>query len=286
MKLRSFLVPAVLLTLISCNEEELKRIAELETQNAKLNTEIQARDKELTEFTSAFNEIEGNLYKIKEKEDLISNEMNKEKIKKNIKNRIQDDVQTISNLLESNKELISGLERKLKNSRYLRSKLEKLVEKLKADIEMKDADIAALNEKLTSANLRIDNLGKEINALAAQQKKTAAELLAQTNALNTAYYLVGNFKDLRDASVVTKEGGFLGLGKSKEIRDDFNKAKFTKVDIRNINSITINAKKVNILSEHDPSSYKFVGEEMVEKLEITNSKLFWQASKYLVIETK
>lgn len=286
MKLKLFIFPAILLSLASCNEEELKKIADLEAKNAKLNTEIQARDKELTEFTSAFNEIEGNLFEIKEREDLISNEMDKEKIKKNIKDRIQDDVNTISNLLEENKSLLANLEKKLKNSNYLRAKLEKLVEKLKADIEMKDADIEALNQKLSSANMKIDNLGKEIDTLTSEKEQTEAELKAQIDVLNTAYYLVGDFKSLRDANVVTKEGGFLGLGKSKEIRDDFNKSKFTKIDIRDLNSIVINADKVNILSEHDPSSYNLVGEEKVEKLDITNSKLFWSASKYLVIETK
>jgi len=38
-----------------------------------------------------------------------------------------------------------------------------------------------------------------------------------------------------------------------------------------------------MLTTHPSNSYKLIGEKLIEKLEITNTKEFWSASKYLVI---
>ena len=106
---------------------------------------------------------------------------------------------------------------------------------------------------------------------------------AKTEKLNTAYYAFGTKKELIEKGVISKEGGFIGIGKTSKVKDDFNKEYFTKIDITNTNSINIGAKKAKILSTHPTSSYKLIGEKMVEKIEITNAEEFWSSSKYLVV---
>ena len=86
-----------------------------------------------------------------------------------------------------------------------------------------------------------------------------------------------------EKNVISKEGGFIGLGKTTKVKDDFNKDYFTKINIESTTTINIGAKRAKILSSHPHDSYKLVGEKPVEKIEITNAEEFWSASKYLVI---
>jgi hypothetical protein len=88
---------------------------------------------------------------------------------------------------------------------------------------------------------------------------------------------------LKEKGVINKVGGFIGLGKSTKLNDDFNKDYFTKIDVSAVSSISIGAKKAKLLSNHPTSSYKLVGEKSVEKIEILNAEDFWSNSKYLVI---
>jgi hypothetical protein len=83
--------------------------------------------------------------------------------------------------------------------------------------------------------------------------------------------------------VISKEGGFIGIGKTTKVKDDFNKDYFTKINIESTTAINIGAKRAKILSSHPSGSYKLIGEKPVEKLEITNPQEFWSNSKYLVI---
>jgi hypothetical protein len=104
--------------------------------------------------------------------------------------------------------------------------------------------------------------------------------------MNSVYYAFGTSKELKEKNVITKEGGFIGMGKSTKLKDDFNKEYFTKVNASQTTSIDIRAKKAKIITSHPSSSYKLIGEKSVEKIEITNTEDFWSNSKYLVIITE
>jgi hypothetical protein len=84
--------------------------------------------------------------------------------------------------------------------------------------------------------------------------------------------------------VLTKEGGFIGMGKAEKLKADFNKTYFTQVDVSETTSIPLACKKAKLITVHPTESYKFDGPEgKIEKLIITNTEEFWSTSKYLVI---
>jgi Txe/YoeB family toxin of Txe-Axe toxin-antitoxin module len=101
--------------------------------------------------------------------------------------------------------------------------------------------------------------------------------------MNTAYFIVGNSKDLRDKNIITKEGGFIGIGQSKQLKPDFNEDYFTRIDIRNKTTIEIPGKKVEVVSTHPPESYSISGEGDARILTISDYNAFWKSSKYLVV---
>ncbi|MEZ5199731.1 MAG: hypothetical protein R2764_26110 [Bacteroidales bacterium] len=101
--------------------------------------------------------------------------------------------------------------------------------------------------------------------------------------LSTAYYAVGTKKNLKENNIITSEGGFIGIGKNKKLKSDFNESFFTRVDTRNTTQISIPGKKAQVVTTHPTESYKIMGEGDDQILEILDANEFWKSSKYLVV---
>jgi len=248
----------------------------LKNVNNQLAGQMNEKEEALQEFIASFNEIQENLNVIKEKEKIVTHVSTTKGDVKNKQNQIREDIQSIYDLMEKNKNRINSLSAKLKSSNLKISGMQKMIENLQASLLLKDEEINDLRTKIESLNIELTNMGTNYRAV----EKESAE---KTEALNTAYYAIGTSKELKEKKVISKEGGFIGLGKATVVAEDFNREYFTKVNIQQTTSISLGAKKAKLLTNHPKSSYKFIGEKPVEKLEITNIKDFWSSSKYLVI---
>jgi len=283
MKLFKILAASLILTIgsfsfSSCGdkEKEVNPLADsLQGVNGELNGKLSEKEAAMQEFISSFNEIQENLNAIKEKEKIVSNASSQGDVKSK-EDQIKEDIQAIYDLMSKNKNRISSLSKKLKNSNLKLEGLEKMIENLQNSINLKDSEIAELKTKMEGLNIELSNL-------TTNYQEVESEVAVKTQEINTAYYAIGTSKELKEKSVISKERGFIGLGKTTKVKADFNKEYFTKVNIEQTNSISIGAKKVKIITTHPSSSYKIIGEKPVEKIEITNAKEFWSASKYLVI---
>jgi hypothetical protein len=147
-------------------------------------------------------------------------------------------------------------------------------------MEAKDIEITELKTKLEQMNIKVEILTTSVDSLKTENTNKENVIANKTEELNTAWYVFGTRKELEKNQVITKEGGFIGLGRIEKLKDSFN----TKVDITKLTSIPLNVKKAHLVTNHPSSSYKFDGtDKKVDKLTITNSADFWSASKYLVI---
>ncbi|MBI2967947.1 MAG: hypothetical protein HYY40_09055 [Bacteroidetes bacterium] len=258
------------------NTEELET---LKAENQRLSGLSGRKDSAIITFIQDFNEIEENLAKVKEKQKIVSMQTNLgNELQEDAKTRIIDDIRLINNLLDENKKKLSSLQKKLKTANLRIDELEKMIERLAKNIEEKDAEIASLKDQLAKLNFSIDSL----NAVYVATTEVVAEQKAE---LNTAWYCYGTFKELKEAGVLTKEGGFVGIGKIEKLREDFNKEYFTKVDITQVNEVKMDCKKAKLVTSHPAGTYKWEGEEgkKIEKITITDREGFWKVSKYLVI---
>ena len=83
---------------------------------------------------------------------------------------------------------------------------------------------------------------------------------------------------------MTKEGGFLGLGKQEALKDGFNTEYFSIIDKTKTKSFLIYSKKAELVTNHPKGSYKFIGDDKrIDSLVITDPDSFWKASKYMVV---
>ena len=147
---------------------------------------------------------------------------------------------------------------------------------MSTQMETKDAEIVALQTELQKLQLNITDLNQDLMA-AQERTEEQARLLEektgtidqQTSALNTAYYVFGTAKEL--------------IGRTLKFRKDFNPDLFTKINIREVDEISLNSKKAKVVTTHPASSYELIGDDMVEKLVITDADRFWETNKYLVI---
>ena len=247
----------------------------IENVSSNLNGKLNEKDAAIQELVSSFNEIQENLNTIKEKEKIISKVTSDGDVKSK-EDQIKEDIQSIYDLMAKNKDRIGSLSKKLKNSKLQIDGLEKMIENMQATLNLKDSEIEELKTKIEGLNVELSNL-------ATNYKSVENESNQKTEIINTAFYAIGTAKELKENNVITKEGGIIGLGKTTKLSSDFNKEYFTKINIEKTTSINLGAKKIKMLTTHPSNSYKLVGEKPIEKLEITNTKEFWSASKYLVI---
>ncbi len=247
----------------------------VENVSGNLNGKLNEKDAAIQELVSSFNEIQENLNTIKEKEKIISKVTSDGDVKSK-EDQIKEDIQSIYDLMAKNKDRIGSLSKKLKNSKLQIDGLEKMIENMQATLSLKDSEIEELKTK-------IEGLNVELSSLTTNYKAVENESNQKTEIINTAFYAIGTSKELKEKNVITKEGGIIGLGKTTKLSSDFNKEYFTKINIEKTTSINLGAKKIKILTTHPSNSYKLIGEKPIEKLEITNTKEFWSASKYLVI---
>lgn len=247
----------------------------LKNANGQLSGKLSEKEAALQEFIESFNEIQDNLNAIKEKEKIVA-KAGADKDVKSKEEQIKEDIQAIYDLMAKNKNRIGSLTKKLKDSNLKLSGMEKMIENLQNSIAQKDIEIEDLKNQIQRMDIELSYLSSNYHA-------AEAESSAKTDELNTAYYAIGTKKELIEKKVISKEGGFIGIGKSTKVNADFNKEYFTKINITQTNSINLGAKKAKLLTTHASSSYKLIGEKPIEKIEIIDAKEFWSTSKYLVI---
>lgn len=252
---------------------------------------VKQKDSTINDFIESLNAIEENLDIIKEKEKIIA--VNSENPNQSQKQKIASDLSSINNLLEQNKTKIEDLESKLNNSWYQNSKLRKLTDRLKTELEAKEGEINVLNDKVAKLNIEVENLNGQVNelsgtvmALNTENESKAKVIENKTTELNTAYYVFGTSRELQEKHIITKDGGFIGIGKTAVLNEDFNASEFKKIDITKVTSIPVTGKKISLVTSHPSNSYKVEGVETVEGITILDPVEFWKSSKYLVITVR
>ena len=151
------------------------------------------------------------------------------------------------------------------------------VENLKKKIEVQKKAIAEANEMCEKAKKAYGE--DSIEAHTYSQKVNI--LTAELNQMNN---------ELKEAGIVSKTGGFLGMGRKQGTVADMNTEIFTEIDRTKVTTISINKKKAVVISQHPDNSYELVADEdneaVVAYLRILNPTQFWKYTDYLVISTK
>ena len=270
--------------LFGCTDYK-SQVDRLTKEKQSLTAEAAFKDSTIHEFMQGFSEIESNLHSIQQKQNIIARNTQNSEIKTTSKVKITESIAAINTLMEENRAKIESLNKKLKTYRGRVAEFDKMVKDLNAQLAAKDQELAQLNEQLLAMNVKVQTLNSTVDTLTAQGNEKTQVIEKQTVALHQAYYTTGTSKELVNRQVIAKEGGFLGLGKSKELKEDFNSSSFTAIDITKTAKIELQAKDAELITNHPSSSYTIerTDKKEVKDLLITDPDKFWSSSKYLVV---
>jgi uncharacterized coiled-coil protein SlyX len=268
------------------HHEHKLMLSQMETQKDSLTGKITARDSVIVEWVTTFSEIERNIAMIKEKEHIISMNSSNNELSKDKRQQVLDDIQYINSLLEQNKQKIASLTAQLKKSGGTIKALENKIIELEASVKQSESEISDLKSTLVAKNFEIDQLNTQNADLQYAVVQKDEKITKQTYEINKAFYACGTYKQLKAKGLLTKKGGFIGLGKTKSLQGSFSDSSFVEVDISKTKFIAVNSKKARLISEHPVNSYQFVHDKdnKIESLEIKDPALFWKISKYAVVE--
>ena len=188
--------------------------------------------------------------------------------------------------MKENRTLIEKLRRQLRESSVKSDNLKKTIENLVAELEEKDNQLQQLRAELDAKNIHIAELDQTISGLndnvtnlQTESSQKSATIQAQDKQLNTAWFVFGTKKELKEQRIL-QSGDVL---KSS----NFNKDYFTKIDIRVDKVIKLYSRSAKLLTTHPAGSYTLERDaQKMYTLRITDPTKFWSVSKYLVVVVK
>ena len=285
-------IGAIILVLIGIvvyslyNRQHKMMLSQMESQQNTFTENLSARDSVIVEWVTTFSEIERNIAMIKEKEHIISMNSSNNELSKDKRLQVLDDIQYINTLLEANKQKIASLTEQLKKSGGKIKILEHKIAELEESVKLSEIEISDLKNTLVSKNFEIDQLNTQNAELQSTIVQKEEKITKQTNEMNKAFYACGTTKELKAKGLLTKKGGFIGLGKTKSLSGNLSDSAFVQVDISKTKFIPVNSKKAKLISEHPVNSYQFIRDKnnKIETLEIRDPAQFWKISKYVVVQ--
>jgi DNA repair exonuclease SbcCD ATPase subunit len=268
------------------NSDEYKA---LQAQRDSLLQVSAQSNSELAEMNSLINDVEENFRQIREAEKFLSIESKaKGEMSSDTKTRVKDNFEMINEILKKNKTDIDKLNQKLKSNSGQMAGLKTTIERLNAELVERANTISELQQSLATRDAQIASLQTDVQSLTSnvetlntQTAEQAAKIKEQDKELNTAYYMFGTSKELKEAKVVS--GGF--LASPKILKEGVEKSKFIRIDIRDTQSIPVYDKKAKLLSDHPGDSYTLDKDAKgAIVIKITDYKRFWSLTKFLIIE--
>ena len=277
----TILIPIAIFFLSACGHQA----QEVQTQNQKtqdsLMSVVQQKDSALTEFVNSIDRIQMNLDSVKTVAHILK--VNSEA--KASPGTIVEDVKLLGRMIIADNKALASLEAKLKKSDRKNSALEDMVQRLNVELNYKDTEIVGLQETLVQTNntleITLAQLNDSINVAVRERQKIG---MMQAD-MNTVYYAIGTMKTLKHEGIVTKEGGFIGIGREAVLSNNVSSSVFIKADKTVLQHVALDAGFVKVITEHPTDSYT-VSKTINASIDITNADAFWSKSKYLVVVIK
>jgi len=273
------------LTLASCEFSSNNQSVASQAREDSLQNVIDQQQNDMNELMGTFAEINEGFNQINEAEGRV-NTLNQNVEGNSAEANIVENMRFIEETLEANRQKIEELQKKINESTSATAKMKAMVDQLTEQLAAKTQEIENLRSQLAERDIRIEKLDSTMNDLKQENVKVKAE--SESNAqiaknqdtqLNTAYYMYGTSKELKEHNILV----------SGEVlqSNNFDKDYFTKIDIRNTTVIPLHEKSAKILTSHPANTYTLLKDSKGEyTLRITDPHKFWSVSKYLVIKVK
>ena len=245
---------------VGCNQKELEQS---KVTIDSLYGVINAKDGEIDGLFSMLNEIEDNLSAINSKYSNVQ-QLRRNSTEGNYdrKKEISEQMSSIESMMAANKEKIAQLNSRIGSLGKKNTDLQAYITRLEERSAEQEKQISELLTELENNKVVIKGLNKNVTELTASNQEKDEYIAQQLAAANRAWFVVGSYNELKEAGVVAKTGGFIGIGR----------------------------KKPQLVTQHPENSYELVADEednaITAYLRILDPTQFWKYTDYLVISTK
>jgi DNA repair exonuclease SbcCD ATPase subunit len=273
------LIAALGLTIASCSSPAEKTVStstDVDSRIEQLEKENAQKDSMINESLAFFSEIQSNLSSIELKKDEIRIKSTDSEFTTDDKAWILEQIKQINFLRQENAKKVKALSDQLKKSGLKIAQLDAMVQGLLQSIQEKEEQISILESDLVSLDKAYARLFD-----AYQEKAVLVDEL--TEEINTVYYSYGTEEELVKNKVIDRKNGFIGIGKSIKLMDNFNQKYFAKIDLTEEKELFIEGSELKFITDHPSSSYSLSPSGKNTKIKISNPREFWKVSRYLVI---
>lgn len=279
-------VTVVAVAFTACNQNQ-KELEQLREQNTMLQEQVSNKDAEIDSVFAALNAIEDNLSKVSAQYGAVQELRLDGEGNTNVRGKINEQITSIESLLADNKAKLANLNNRLGAANSKNKELQEFVTRLEARIAEQESQIAALNEELQNKNVTIRVLNQNVADLTASNEEKDHTIAQRIAEANKAYYVVGTYKDLKSLGIIDK----VGVSKRRQqTTATMETSVFTEIDRTQVKTISINAKRVKVVSKHPETSYELVPDQENSKvtayIRIIDVEQFWKYTDYLVISSR
>ena len=220
----------------------------LKESNDSLRAVIAERDASLEEVLQCIRVVEEGFQKINEAQGRInSTGLEAEGSRKE---RLQNDVLYLTQLIEKNNTEVARLKKLLASSKNVSKELRAIVANLEKTLQEKNEEIASLHKQLEEQNIHIAKLDTIITNLTDENTQQELRLVEKERELNSVWYVFGTKKELKNEKIIS--------GSEVMTDPDANKDYFTRSDKNQLTEINTYSRKAKVLSTHPEGSYKIV----------------------------
>lgn len=279
MTTKYILIAAFGLFIASCSspaDKTVSNASDVDSRIEQLEKENAQKDSMINESLAFFSEIQSNLSSIELKKDEIRIKSTDSEFTADDKTWILEQIKQINFLRQENAKKVKALSDQLKKSGLKINQLDAMVQGLLQSIQEKEEQISILENDLVSLDKAYARLFD-----AYQEKAVLVEEL--TEEINTVYYSYGTEEELVKNKVIDRKNGFIGIGKSIKLMDNFNQKYFAKIDLTEEKELFIEGSELKFITDHPSSSYSLSPSGKNTKIKISNPREFWKVSRYLVI---
>jgi|SRR6185312_1246507 len=271
--------------LYSCsnNDQQVQQYKALHEHDSLLMVKTQSDDSTINGYVHNMNDIQGAIDEIKTREKILTVKAANES---GSRGTALNDIRAIDSLIIKSNREVAALHMRMRKMGKKDVELETMVARMSKQLAQQDTEITVLQNSLAKVNNSYAEVTRQFNDSITVLQDQNARVASLTTAINTVYYAIGTEKELKANKVITKDGGFIGIGKSTELTPDNNTAYFTKTDLTKLNAISLNAKFKKLLTTHPAGSYRISGNKTADSLIITDKNAFWSEDKYLVVAVK
>lgn len=280
---REWIVFMVMGLVVSCtNVRESKEYKDLQAQRDSLLMQSAQSESEAAEMMAVISEVEENFERIREAEKYISTQSAESgEMSQDTRTRVSENFKMINEILQRNKTQLAELNKRSTGGSQELASLKNTISRLNREMQESTDRLAELQAELARKDEQIAQLSQDITSLAIEAEQQSAVIREQDQSLNTAYYVFGTSRELKDQNILS--GGFLQA--TRVMQDTFNKEYFLTIDIREVTEMQLFAPKAKLWSTHPEGTYEFVkGEDGNLIFSITDTQRFWSLTKYLIIE--